>query len=244
MRIVCILLLLQAGLGVHAQFVGYSLKGGPTFATQRWDGFDQDPLVGYHFDLQIESLSDDAPRTLYAGLGYHRRGSAIRFRRFQGQDVNGNTVDLRPTTVKFIFNNAALVLGAKQTYAVGSGRGHIALALRGEYTINTDLGGEDASRRNVGLFYPDDAFVTRWLYGIDLGGGLDYSLSPSLDGLIELRISPDLSRQYFQPPIANVITPGSNNPRTLSELSINNVSIELSVGIRFVRYNGPYLDGE
>ena len=236
-RIFGLLFLSFLASSVQAQFVGYSLKGGPSVGIQQWDGFDRQPLFGYHFDLQIESLSDVEPRTLYASLGYHQRGSAIRYRRI---DLGGNPIGQGQETTNFVFNNAVLALGAKQTYALGQARGHIALAIRGEYNINTDLAGDLGANRNLYLSFPQDEFVIKGLYGIDLGAGLDISINPSLDALLELRVSPDFSRQYFQPPLQNVILPGSNNPTTIGERTINNITFELSAGIRFVRYNGPY----
>lgn len=229
-------------LPLAAQFVGYSLKGGPSIGTQRWENFDRQPLFAYHFDVQVESLSDVEPRTLYASLGYHQRGSAVRTRRYQGPDINGNTVDIPARTERYEFNNAVLALGAKQTYGLGQARAHVALALRGEYNVNTNLDDNPLANTAFAVFRPNDAFVTDFTYGIDLGGGLDISVSPSFDLLLEVRASPDFSRQYFQPPLTNVILPGQTNPTSVGELSIRNVSFELSAGIRFVRYNGPELE--
>jgi len=235
-----LLLLCCSSQSAMAQFTGYTLKGGGTLATQSWGDFDRQPLFTYHIDLQIETLSDEEPRTLYASLGFHKRGSAIRYQRYQGPDINGNTVDIPRRTETYEFNNLALALGAKQTQGLGSGRAHVALALRGEYTMSTNLDDNPLANTVFAVFRPNEAFVNRFTYGIDLGGGLDFSLSPSLDFLLELRASPDFSRQYFQPPLNNVIIPGQTNPGSIGELSIRNITFELSAGIRFVRYTGPY----
>ncbi len=243
LRTILLLALATAASLLAAQYTGYSIKGGPLLGIQNWDNYPNQPLYAYHIDLQVESISDEQPRTLYASLGYHRRGSTIRSR--NGFTQTGEVVRIEP--LKFIFNNAVLALGAKQTYPVGNFRGHVALALRGEYNINTDLGGAIAERSNelgYGIFYPIDEFVNDFVYGIDLGAGLDVSISPRLDALLELRVSPDLSRQYFQPSFTYSRNNQSGGSQQVvePETTINNISFELSVGLRFVRYTGPSLE--
>ena len=223
---------------LRAQLTGYTLKAGPSVATQRWDDFEQDPLLGYHVDVQVESISEASPRTLYAALGFHRRGSAIRTgRRTYVDRATGQEVRVEGRTIPFRFDNLALALGVKQVYPFReNARAYFLVGLRGERTLSVDLGG-DAVNQNYGygLSYPVEEFVTRWLYGVDFGGGLDFELSPSLDGLIELRISPDLSRQYFQPPLNNVVDPFTGNNIALRERSIRNLGLELSLGLRLLR---------
>ncbi len=217
-------------------FVAYALKGGPTLATQRWDNFEQSPLLGYHADLQVERLDYSSPTSLYASLGYHQRGSAIRSRAFRFVDpVTGQETSFRPQTLKFVFSNVGLTLGGKQHYAVGSNRGFVSLGLRGEYNVATDFGDTDDANVNFGygLAYPDDAFVRDFTYGVDVGVGLELPLSGKLDALFELRISPDVSQQYDQPPL-QFFSPITGNNESGGQRSINNVSIELSVGLRLL----------
>jgi len=219
---------------VHAQHIGYSLKIGPTMGVQQWDGFDQGPLFGYHADIQVENISETDARTLYAGLGFHQRGSANRFR----YSVLGRN-EIRQTTTKFIFNNAVLTAGGKQIYALQNMQGHVSIALRGEVNINSATKINDQELQNNEQFllaFPQEQFVNRFLYGIDVGAGIDFPLSPTLDGLLEIRISPDLSRQYFQPPF-NGFDPFSGNNRNYPERRINNITFELSLGIRLIRYS-------
>lgn len=233
------LLLLTAAfflsLTMGAQHTGYSFKAGPTMGVQQWNSFDRGPLFGYHADIQVENISETDARTLYASLGYHQRGSANRF--------SYVTVDGRrfQSTTKFIFNNVGLVAGGKQIYPVGVNmQGHVALGLRGEVNVSTSYGEDDEIVRNnpqLLTSYPQDAFVNRFLYGIDIGAGLDFPLSPTLDGLLEIRVSPDLSRQYFQPPFVGYDPISGNNNRNFPERRINNISFELSFGIRLIRYS-------
>jgi len=217
---------------MQAQHSGYSFKFGPTMGIQQWNSFDRGPLFGYHADVQIENISETDARTLYASLGYHQRGSANR--------IVFTTVDNRriQNTTKFIFNNAVLTAGGKQIYSLQNMQGHVSLAVRGEVNINTSFGDDNELVRNnpqLLLTYPQDAFVNRFLYGIDIGAGIDFPLSPTLDGLVEIRVSPDLSRQYFQPPF-NGFDPLTGNNRNYPERRINNISFELSFGIRFIHY--------
>ena len=221
-----------------AQRAAFVMKGGPSVATQKWDDFEQDPLVAFHLDAQVESISESTPRTLYAALGFHRRGSAIRTgRRTYVDRVSGEEVRIPNTTIPFRFDNVVLGVGVKQAYPLGAAsRVHFALGLRGERTVAVDLGG-DALGANFGygLAYPVEEFVTRWLYGVDFGGGVDVPLAANLDGLVELRVSPDLSRQYYQPPLGNVVDPNTGASLSLRERSIRNVGLELSVGVRWLR---------
>ena len=232
-------LLLAATAGpLCAQYTGYGLKFGPTLATQRWDNYQQDPLLGYHVDLQVENLSESKPRTLYASLGYHQRGSAIRFRRTVGRDVNGFEREFRAQTLRFVWHNVGLAVGAKQTKPLGNARGHVSVGLRGEVNVGTDLGGEVAEQvreLRIGIPYPIPEFSNRLVAGIDIGGGIDFPLSPTLDGLVELRVSPDFTRQYFQPPFQYFDSFTGNNVLAREE-TISNVSLELSVGIRWLDF--------
>lgn len=226
--------MLFASSNLFAQHTGYSLKFGPTMGIQQWNAFDRGPLFGYHADVQVENISETDARTLYASLGYHQRGSANRivFNTIGGQRIQNTT--------KFIFNNAVLTAGGKQLYALQNVQGHVSLAVRGEVNINTSYGEDNEFvRNNTNLLssYPQDRFVNRFLYGIDIGAGIDFPLSPSLDGLLEIRVSPDLSRQYFQPPFNGFDPISGNNNFPYPERRINNISFELSLGLRLIRYS-------
>ncbi len=229
------LALLCGSVSVFSQHTGYSLKFGPTMGVQQWNNFDQGPLFGYHADLQVENISETDARTLYAAVGFHQRGSANRI---TFTSLSGN--QRRQSTTKFIFNNVALIAGGKQIYALQNLQGHVSLALRGEVNVNSVNKLNDIELENntlLQLSFPQDQFVNRFVYGIDIGAGIDFPLSPTLDGLLELRVSPDLSRQYFQPAFIGFDPLTGNNDRIYAERRINNISFELSFGIRFIRYS-------
>ena len=235
-------LLLFVGLSpkpaaVAQTFVGYAVKGGGVLATQRWDNFDRDPLIGPHVDLQVESVSFDKPTSFYASLGYHQRGSAIRSRAFTFRNpTTGQEERFRPEALRFVFHNLALALGGKQHYTVGRNRGFVSFALRGEYNLATDFGDTDDRNLNFGFgaSYPVDEFTRKLLYGVDVGAGLELPLSARTDALLEIRLSPDVSAQYEQPPLQNVFNPRTGNNEGVAQRNINNLSVEVSVGLRFL----------
>lgn len=217
-------------------FTGYAVKGGGVLATQRWDNFERDPLLGAHVDLQVESVSYDKPTSFYASLGYHQRGSAIRTRALRFTDpTTGQEVTSERTSLRFVFHNLALALGGKQHYAVGQNRGFVSFAVRGEYNLATDFGDTDDRNFNFGYgpAYPIGDFVRDFLYGADVGAGLEIALSARTDALFELRLSPDVSAQYDQPPL-QFFSPLTGNNESSGQRSINNLSVEVSVGLRFL----------
>lgn len=207
----------------------FGVMGGPSLGIQRWNSIDQQPLFKYHALMFIETLDDE--NVLFARLGYHVRGSAIRNVRFNLQ--GGGLLSL--PTREFQFRNAALAAGFKKKFDAPIGRAYYMLGLRGEFTINTNL--SQLQEANQFLFFlPDDGFVRRLNYGAIFGGGIEFPFSDLVGGVIELSVSPDLSFQYLQPALPNVPSPtmpGQNI--TIQERKIRNISIELSLGIRLKR---------
>lgn len=247
-RQLTVALALVCGFGVSRpaqlsaqRLTGWTFAAGPTVATQRWDNFDQRPLLGYHGLVTVEQIDYDRGNGLYASLGYHQRGSAIKTPNLRYQDPStGQERVFRSDAIKFLFNNVVLAAGAKKHYAVGQNRGYVGFGLRGEVNVGTDFAGDDNDGTGTtpinygfGLAYPTKPFVRRFIYGIDLEGGLEVPLAARLDGVAALRLSPDIARQYFQGPVPyyNAFT---RQNEIAPERKILNVSIELSLGIRFL----------
>lgn len=232
------LLLISPGLQAQSGGSYFGVKGGLTVGSQQWNTFDRDPLLGYHGVLSIESLPEQGKFSLFAQVGYHVKGSAIRST-IWGNPFNGGFNTIPPR--KFEFYNASLVIGAKQRFTqMGNTRVYYLFGIRGDFTIDTNL---DEYNRFVELnptfagVYPIDSydFIRRINYGFTAGGGFEFPFSDYIDGILEFTVNPDFSLQYQQPPIPNVLDPFTGNTRTIGERKIRNLTFEITVGARFLR---------
>ncbi len=213
----------SASKGVSQSFY-FGPKAGIAINTQQWNNFDRDPLFSLHGDVFIESYSEDATSSLFAQLGFHTRGSSIR-----GFGINtGNSF-----TNSFKFHNLMFMAGAKQILnREKKFRPYYLFGVRAEYTVGTNL---TEFERFQSTFYPFDFYVNKFLYGLTIGGGFEYDMGELYGGFIEFNLHPDVSLQYEQPAIPNVINPFDGRTVTLGERSIRNLSLEITVGIRFLR---------
>jgi len=84
--------------------------------------------------------------------------------------------------------------------------------------------------------------MNRWMAGFTINTGIEFKLSELIGGELKLSIQPDVTLQYNQPAIGNVIDPYTpGNVITISERRIRNAAVELSVGVRLLR-KVEYLD--
>ncbi len=231
---------------VQAQSYAFGIKGGLTVGTQRWDqSFQRDPLYRYHAIGFIESAPEDNQFALFAQLGYHVKGSAIRtFRRTL--IVNGNQVIFPAMTIPFEFRNVSLTLGGKKKYDLGtSAKAYYLLGVRADYTLGTKLRPDFIEEGDpYAIIYPFDQFVNKFNYGATIGGGLEFPFSEYIAGVLEFTVNPDFSYQYNQPEIPNVRDPNPNNignTITIRERQITNLTFEVTLGIRFL-HKIIYLD--
>ncbi len=212
---------------IKAQGFYFGPKGGLTLAFQNWDGYDRNALFTYHGDFLIESLDEEKRGALFASLGYHVRGSAVRS--FSG--VNGFVV-----TRGFRFNNLSLMLGAKRKMNFNeSFYSYFHLGVRVEYTLSTNFGNLEESNPVLFAFYPIPELVNKINYGISGGAGMEFPISEFVIPFIEFTVSPDLSFQYNQESIALNTNPAPGIPSNIPARQIRNVSLELSVGFKFLR---------
>ena len=235
------ILILLTGISddLNAQESGgfyFGIKGGPTIGFQRWNNFQRDPLFRYHGIIFIESASEENVG-LFAQAGYHVKGSAIRVLPFFSSSLNR---DVSGFTTPFEFKNASLTVGAKQKFDFGLDKKFYYLfGLRAEYTIDTKLRPDGIPEDDPCLiFYPFEDGVQRFNYGLTVGGGLEFTLSDFVGLLLEFTVSPDISRQYRQPELTNVLSCGlgpSSSNRTIGEREITNTALEISLGFRFLR---------
>ena len=222
-------------LGQGGYFFG--VKGGLCVGFQNWNGFEQDPLFKYHGDLFIESLSEDNQFAVFAQVGYHVKGSALRNRLYINP-FSGNYT--RPPAREFLFNNAVLSAGMKQKFEFGlSSKFFYLLGIRLDYTINTNLSEySDFNALNPGYaIYPfdDPTFIRDINYGLIAGGGLEFEISEFFGMMLEFTYNPDLANQYMQPAIPNVTDPYTGQQRTIAERKIRNQTFEVTLGFRFLR---------
>lgn len=226
-RIALFLILTSISTAVGAQGQLFGIKGGLSMGTQKWNSFERDPLYASHFAISMESAEQNRQSALYGQIGYHTKGSAIRFQRFF--DINGN--EFKPSATDFRFNNLALQIGVKQILGddLADSRLFWKIGIRGEYTLSTNL---DEFDSRLALSFPTDDFVRKITYGVSFGGGYEFYISDLVRGFVELHIGQDLSNQYQQPAISGVSDP--NRPGqtiNIGERKITNTIVELSVGV-------------
>ena len=222
-----------------AQSRAYSVKGGLTIGTQQWEGVDRDPLFSYHGAASIESVPEDNSFALFAQLGYHVKGSAWRNTFFTGP-----TGDISISSQKFKYENVALLLGFKRDFMTrGNSDIYYLMGIRGDYTIGTNLDEyELINEFNNAPVYPFDEAVRKWNYGVTVGAGIEFPLADYVGGILEISISPDFSDQYRQAAFsANVIRNGASQLQSFQERKIRNLTLEISVGFRFL-HKIEYID--
>ena len=216
---------------LSGQSYAFGIKGGMTIGVQQWNSFEQDPLFKYHGIAFIESAPEDEAFAVFAQLGYHVKGSAIRNRNF----VNPRNNEIfRLPTQEFQFHNISLTAGGKQKYDFGiKSKAYYLIGVRGDYTVDTNLEEyEDAF--NISAIFPVEPFVNRFNFGVTVGGGLEFPFSELIGGILEVTVNPDFSRQYEQPQINNIINPFTSQNRTIPERLIRNITFEVSLGLRFL----------
>lgn len=233
---ICLIVFTYATTG-KTQGVAFGIKGGPTMAFQKWDNSDREPLFAYHFIASVESLVEEGEVSIFAQAGYHTRGSAIRVRSFQYNDITtGAPRTYNGNTTRYDFQNLGLSVGVKQRFLATTGNLYYLLGLRGEYNLKNSFSQFKELPLNIQSAFPSEVGVNDFTFGFIFGGGFELPLSDYIDATIELTINPDFTKQYFQPAFSNAFNPFTgNNDRNLSELNIRNNSIELTVGFRFKR---------
>jgi hypothetical protein len=230
------LTILSIYIGAAQGGFAFGFKGGPSAGFQRWNNYDRDPLYKYHGAAFVESLSEEGPYSVFAQLGYHVKGSAIRFQRTVIQTQTGFQ-SVPGGRIGFQFNNVSLLLGGKQKKSFNESNlsYYYQFGVRGDYTINTNLlSGQDPSASYYYPIYPIKENVQKFNYGATIGGGIEFPFSELIGGMIELNIHPDFSNQYFSPPIQNLRDPYTGQSYSSGEQRVFNIVAELSLGIRLI----------
>ncbi len=232
-RVLFLVFVVLVASEANSQSFYFGIKGGPTFAYQKWESFNQSPLLTYHISGFVESYSDNNPlNCLYAQLGFHNKGSAWR-----GATAVTYGGDLyRIPTKKFVFSNLSLGVGGKRKQVLTDRiKSFYSFGLRAEYNLFTNLDKFIKLNKTYNYYFPDNGFVNKFTYGVAVGGGIEFSFSELFEGSIELTVNPDLSNQYDQPQISGVVSPyNPQNTITLRRRRIKNTTIEISFGLRFM----------
>ncbi len=223
-----LLLIVQFAL---AQGTRYGLKIGPSIGLQRWNYFQNDPLFQYHGALSMESFSEEDPFSFFGQLGYHVKGSATRY----STPIQFGSQLFEIPTDKFLFRNASLVLGVKKKYPKERNTFYYGVGIRGDYTISTNLKNYEQINQFFPI-YPFETGVKKFMGGITFNGGMEFAFNEYVGGILEMSINPDVTKQYFQLPINNIIDPYNPGQKiSVSEKSIKNLTIEISLGIYLTR---------
>lgn len=226
---------------LSAQSFVFGVKGGLTMGTQRWNqsgSYDNSILFKYHGAAFIESAPEDATSVMFAQAGYHVRGSAFRFRKSVGTTVGGTQVNIPAYTQEFRFNNLSLLLGFKRRGVLNNENAFYTFGLRGEYTLNNNLPSCSAPFSGYYYFSQCQDYVRKFNFGLSVSGGYEFKFSEFFGSFIEVSILPDVTKQYFQPPITglNYYDPYTGNRiSSIPEQSIRNLTLEVSIGFRFLR---------
>ena len=226
MRLITCLLL--AGLfwatDASSQSFVFGVKGGMTMGLQQWNGFSRDPLFRYHGDLFVESWQEENKYSLFAALGYHERGGAIRTRPWYDPDL---MQEFDGGVTKLIFQNIVLTLGGRQKFPIGlDSRVYYMVAIRGEYTAGTNF---------EGYMNSYEGLENKFVFGVGLGGGFEVPFSRWVGMTFEVSVHPDFTKQIFIPQQDTGFNDSNGNPIVLREQNVTNLSIEFTVGFRFLR---------
>lgn len=198
-------------------------QGGLTIGWQRWNGQSRQPIFQYNGGLVYEKINSEKSSYLMS-LGYHVRGSAIR-----STVTNPNNGNLLQFVSRDKLHNLSLILGAKNRINTNfkNADAYYMFGVRGDMNLVDSL--------QTAFNYSQ--FVNRFTYGIMLGGGMQFDLGEKARFYLELQINPDFSNQIYAPPFRTFRSfNGIVQEVILPEQRVINVSMELIVGFKLLRY--------
>lgn len=204
---------------MQAQDNAYGLIGGLTVGTQRWNGFDRDPLLTWNGRAFYESIVTDKFSAIVE-FGLHNRGSGL-LNQFIIQGQPGLTTNYS----KMVFRNMSLMAGAKQVYSLKENtEAFVKLGVRVEYTVADTFE----------IFEQYSEAVQPFNYGVTLGGGFHFGPKDGpIQFILDAQVSPDFSQQLFAPQ-AQIWNRYTQQYQQFSEQKVTNLSFEISLGIRWV----------
>jgi hypothetical protein len=191
----------------------WGIKLGPSVGLQGTSS----PLFRYHGAAFIEGGRENS--ALYAEIGYHARGFSNNYQLTSQTGQNLGFIFI-PT----IFHNVGLSLGMKKRSPYREKtKVFYAFAMRGEFNVGSnlpDLNSIQSGQQNTNYGYLSNN-IRPFVWGMDIGGGVEKVLSERVIGFLEFMVSPDLSLQY-----GRAVPNGGGT-------TYRNLSLELSLGFRF-----------
>lgn len=203
----------------QAQDNAYGFIGGMTLGTQKWNGFNRDPLLSWNGRAFYESIVTDKFSAVME-LGLHNRGSGV-LSQYIIQGQSGLTTNYS----KMVLRNVSLLGGAKQVYDLKENtEAFVKLGVRLEYTVAD----------NFEIFEQYTEAIQPFNYGITLGGGFHFGPKDGpIQFILDAQVSPDFSQQLFAPQ-ANIWNRYTQQYQTFPEQKVSNLSFEISLGVRWV----------
>jgi hypothetical protein len=203
----------------EAQDNAYGVLGGLTIATQKWNGFERDPLLTWNARFFYESVLNDR-LSVVGEFGLHNRGSGIL-----AQYIVPGTGNLQTNYSKMVLRNASFMGAAKQIYDIKDGvDAYVKLGLRVEYTVADTFE----------IFEQYAEAIRPFNYGVTFGGGFHFGPKDGpIQFVLDAQVSPDFSQQLYAPP-AQIYNRFTQQYQTFSEQKVTNLSFEITLGIRFV----------
>lgn len=197
----------------------YGALGGLTLGTQKWNGFDRDPLLTWNGRFFYESLLNER-LSVVGEVGLHNRGSGIL-----AQYIVSGTGKLETNYSKMVFRNVSVLGAAKQVYEVKENiEAYMKLGIRVEYTVADTFD----------IFEEYSEAIRPFNYGVTFGGGFHFGPKDGpLQFILDAQVSPDFSQQLYAPS-ANIWNRYTQQFQTFPEQKVTNLSIEITLGIRFV----------
>ncbi|HRG20015.1 MAG TPA: hypothetical protein PLQ57_03255 [Saprospiraceae bacterium] len=225
MRSIFFLFIFGTSFYLQSQSFYFGPKVGPGLGFQKWNETDNDALFTLNADLFIESAPIEGTNIFYSSLGWRTRGSSWRFSSTNPFNVN---------SFDFKFRNVVLELGAKKMLSKNQSQApYYFLGIRGEFTASTNLSEYDQWNS---LYFPNKSFAKKFVYGLSFGGGYEFGFREFTRFFVEIGLHPDISQQYYQPPISSVVDPFfPGQTRTLPERVVRNLSLELKFAMKFLR---------
>ncbi len=119
----------------YSQGTTYTVKLGYSGSFEKMGNIARDPLFAPSFGVEIEDFSDQNASSVYAALGYYRRGASSNISRVR--DDGGSFKDV---SGQFALNNLGLNLGVRGKKQLQEYKHWFySVGIRGEYNLSDNF---------------------------------------------------------------------------------------------------------